>query len=614
MDLERLFKVPAPVSGKNKRKLPPAQSAPSDADEDDSNSVKRVRKEDDESVDDEDDRFLHGDGLSEEQRRIYEIVDAGEEIPEKIDVAQLKKTVLRFEKAVNKNQEQRTRFPDNPKKFMESEADLDEEIKAMLTLSSVPELFPHLVNLGTVATILSLIVHENTDICIATIELLNELTDEDVVAEAVTDESEEGMKIFVQSLVENQVFDLLVDNLGRLNEDQPEDKQGVFNTLGIIENIISVDTSLADVVVRKTSLLAYLLRRISTTRVFDSNRQYASELLSILLQNSRINRSKLASPENGDGVEALLRVIATYRKRDPAEADEVEMLENVFDSLCLGLSESVVKKAFLDAEGVELMLLIVKEKKMGRMRAMKVLNHALQSTSAVDVGSSNGKSKDDPTLPFQISTRFIEAAGLRTLFASFMHKGMKAYKKRYKEFSEAQEDEHIVSIIVSLFKYLSASDTSTTSLRLRLLSKFTEEDFEKVDRLVEMFFAYNQRVAVSDRKRQADEQAEELDEEDEDGKYLRRLDAGLFVLQHVALIIAQASCDQSQSEESRNGIIQRARILLYRGGHSFAKVAEILKEYAQNLGESADENNDERKEVLALADCVQSLDEEAVNG
>ncbi|KAI8812262.1 Catenin-beta-like protein [Cladochytrium replicatum] len=611
MDIDSLFKAPAPVSGKKKRKLP---SAPSDADDYESVASKRVRTEDDGPVDDEDDRFLHGDGLSEEQRRIYQIVDAGEEIPEKVDIIQLKKTVLRFEKAVNKNQELRTRFPDNPTKFMESEADLDEEIKAMLTLSSVPELYPHLVTLGTVATTLSLIVHENTDICIATIELLNELTDEDVVAEAVTDESEEGMKVFVQALVENQIFELLVDNLGRLNEEQPEDKQGVFNTLGIIENIISVHTSFAEAVVTNTSLLAYLLRRLSTPRVFDSNRQYSSELLSILLQNSRTNRTKLASPENGDGVDALLRVVATYRKRDPAEADEIEMLENVFDSLCLGLSESAVKKAFLDAEGVELMLLVVREKKMGRMRAMKVLNHALQLTAAIEVGSSDGERKDDPTIPLQIATRFIEAAGLRTLFASFMHKGMKAYKKLYKEFSEAQEDEHIVSIIVSLFKYLSASDTSTAPLRLRLLSKFTEEGFEKVDRLVEMFFAYDQRVAISDRKRQAEERADELDEEDEDEKYLRRLDAGLFVLQLVALILARACCDQSQSDESRTGIVQRSRILLDRGGYSFAKVAEILKEYGQNLGDSADENNEERKEILALTDSVCSLDEEAVNG
>ncbi len=49
-----------------------------------------------------------------------------------------------------------------------------------------------------------------------------------------------------------------------------------------------------------------------------------------------------------------------FRKRDPVDADETEFMENVFDSLCSTLGEPEVKKLFLDSEGVDLMVLMMK--------------------------------------------------------------------------------------------------------------------------------------------------------------------------------------------------------------------------------------------------------------
>ena len=115
--------------------------------------------------------------------------------------------VLKLEKTITKNNELRSRYPDQPLKFVESEADLDEEIKNLTQLSSVPELYPELIKLHAVDSIVSLIQHENTDISIAAIELLNELTDEDVVAQT-TEEGELGMKAFVSELV-SPIFEFL---------------------------------------------------------------------------------------------------------------------------------------------------------------------------------------------------------------------------------------------------------------------------------------------------------------------------------------------------------------------------------------------------------------------
>lgn len=66
---------------------------------------------------------------------------------------------------------------------MASEADLDADIKALSILSEHPELYGEFAKLGCVGSLVSLLAHENTDIAIDAIEILSELTDEDVEAE-----------------------------------------------------------------------------------------------------------------------------------------------------------------------------------------------------------------------------------------------------------------------------------------------------------------------------------------------------------------------------------------------------------------------------------------------
>lgn len=66
---------------------------------------------------------------------------------------------------------------------MGSEADLDADIKALSILSEHPSLYEEFAKLGCVTSLVSLLSHENTDIAIDAIEIISELTDEDVEAE-----------------------------------------------------------------------------------------------------------------------------------------------------------------------------------------------------------------------------------------------------------------------------------------------------------------------------------------------------------------------------------------------------------------------------------------------
>jgi beta-catenin-like protein 1 len=78
-------------------------------------------------------------------------------------------------------------------RFIESESDLDSALKQFLPLTQNPPLFyPELVKFGAIALLTSLLSHENTDIAIDVVEVLQELTDEDVGAEVDDLLEEEG--------------------------------------------------------------------------------------------------------------------------------------------------------------------------------------------------------------------------------------------------------------------------------------------------------------------------------------------------------------------------------------------------------------------------------------
>ena len=136
-----------------------------------------------------------------------------------MNITGIRKLLLRLERAANKNQDQRSKYPDDPTKyvpplstlsracphnvcrFIDSEADLDGALRALMPLAQVPILaYPELVRSGSVARLVGLLSHENADIAIDVIDLLHELTDED--NEADEEEDEEQRSAAVKTLTE----------------------------------------------------------------------------------------------------------------------------------------------------------------------------------------------------------------------------------------------------------------------------------------------------------------------------------------------------------------------------------------------------------------------------
>jgi beta-catenin-like protein 1 len=157
------------------------------------------------------------------------------------------------------------------------------------------------------------------------------------------------------------------------------------------------------------SLLNWLLSRIEKKeRPVSQNKQYAAEILSIIVQLSPQILQKALSLPQKNLLDIILTQLSPYRKRDPSkDADEEqEFLENLFDTLCTCVQNRVGKIQFLDLEGVELCLLFLKgDGKIAKSRALKVFDFA--------VGGVGGDI---------VSQTLIENGGLKVLFGLFMKK------------------------------------------------------------------------------------------------------------------------------------------------------------------------------------------------
>ncbi|KAK9405039.1 beta-catenin-like 1 [Crotalus adamanteus] len=207
--------------------------------------------------------------------------------------------------------------------------------------------------------------------------------------------------------VEGQVVALLVQNLERLDESVKEEADGVHNTLAIIENMAEFRPEMC-VDAAQQGLMQWLLKRVKAKMPFDANKLYCSEVLAILLQNTDDNREMLGEL---DGIDVLLQQLSVFKRHNPGPAEEQEMMENLFDSLCSSLMLSSNRERFLKGEGLQLMNLMLREKKISRSSALKVLDHAMIGPEGADN-----------------CHKFVDILGLRTIFPLFMKSPKKAKK------------------------------------------------------------------------------------------------------------------------------------------------------------------------------------------
>ncbi|KAJ9605693.1 hypothetical protein H2200_009542 [Cladophialophora chaetospira] len=522
----------------------------------------------DEAGDDEEGRFFGG-GVTKQEREVIDYIDKNEsgEAEEKIDSAWLRRTAINFERKINKNAELRAKYENEPMKFVGSEADLDTEIKGLSLLSEHGDLYTEFVKIGSVSSLAGLLAHENTDIAISVCELLAELTDED------SSTTEDQWKTLVKALIKSDIVDLLTSNLSRLDESIETDRAGVYHILNVLENIMS-DTDHVEVVGSKDAVLAWLLSRIKrpdpeARAKVGQNRQYAAEILAILLQSNKRNRDRLAKKE---GVDTLLELVSTYRKRDPEkDSDEEEFAENLFDCLACVVEERFAGEKFIEGEGVELCLIMIREGRLAKARALRVLDHALSGGNAT-----------------VISIRVIDAAGLKTIFGLLMKDNK----------LERSLVEHLIGILASLLRYLPGGSAE----RIRTLAKFVENDYEKITKLVELRREYKARLSKveADIRRERESLTQAQAEEQADEWFSRRLDTGLFSLQAIELILSWMVAEDYGARQT---------IMVLLGEDGLKSLERSLKDQLQGIdpgGRGSPEAKATEEMLSALLLCVES--------
>lgn len=188
---------------------------------------------------------------------LLEAIEKSQNAVEALDLRTLKKLVLSFERRLKENIEARLKYPNQPERFADSELELHEELQKLKLLAGAPELYPDLVGLNVIPSIVDLLNHDNTDIAIDVVQLLQDLTDEDVL-----DDNDEPARVLVDALIENSSLELLVQNLHRLSDSDPDESAAVYATLATVENLIEVKPAVAELVCEKTKLLKWLLGKI----------------------------------------------------------------------------------------------------------------------------------------------------------------------------------------------------------------------------------------------------------------------------------------------------------------------------------------------------------------
>lgn len=410
------------------------------------------------------------------------------------DITQIKKLILKLEKLVSKNQEMRSRYFDEPSKFMNSELELLVELKKWEHLSEYPEHFPFLDQFGVLETLCALLTHDNTDISCQIVIILKEWTDEEDIddiqlAKARTNYLVELIDILIQK---HYLLERIINNLNRLDEKDNDTSEGVFNTLGFVENLFSLSQDV-DLLLSKASIIPWLLNRIKQEEI-DDNKLYSSEILAILVQTKQEIRNQFATQY--EGIKVLIDII--YQSKDNSKySTNLEFIENMFDILCSCLLVSENVDIFIKLEGLELLITL----KRHNSRCMRALAYATNTSS-------------------RASYHLAHINGIEEMFGLFM-----TQRISIDNFIPIQEHEYIISIIASMLTNLHRSSAIEECIMIE--SKFAENIFQGVRKL--LFYRYYYVKCLESQGR-----ISELTED----QYFDLLSCGLFTLQQIDLIIA----------------------------------------------------------------------------
>jgi len=334
--------------------------------------------------------------------------------------------------------------------------------------------------------------------------------------------------------------------------------------LGLVENLIEVDTIFSDLFCENTQILKWLCAKIQPGEV-DANKLYSMEILSILVQQSSSSHELFDSKFNG--IENLLNALVPYENIiNPESPEEEEFIENLFDAVCACLQSKKLEESFVSKQGIELMILMIKNHSYTSNSAYKTLSYALLSTE-------------------DSCKRFVDAFGLKTIFATFGKFFSKKEKKENKKL-----EEHILSCLYSLLKNLVGKNKESG---LRVVNKFLESDFEKAKVLMKFHVKYADLSIECDKAILKDQQMKKRapTEEELSEFQMKRLDGGLYTLCLIDLIIGTLCLENDSLKQEFISLFKQNK-------RSTKEIISYLKESATFNADSDSKEAENEKNKL----------------
>ncbi|KAK8805154.1 hypothetical protein WA588_000097, partial [Blastocystis sp. NMH] len=452
-----------------------------------------------------------------------------------LDLSGIKRELLHLERAINENQKLRLKYASDPSQFEDSEYKLHEQIKRCSVFATETKIYPTLVELNFVDTIVYLLSHDNILIIIETTKLLDDLTDDNTI---LNDRSGNAIQL-IDALIAKDIPKMLISNLPRLDKESSLHQEGVDSTVNTLSHLLELHPSLLTTY-WSTDLYSQLLDRLDVESL-DETSLACSELLFSLASDSGAIDAMAQKPEL---VDRLLVLISRWRSKDPETATEAEIVENLFNVLCLFIESPTVLPVLREKELMDLLIIPVRKRSYARVAAFKAIDYLL----------SNGDSAD--------AEAFVEKKGLKFIFTALMGKNNGEAGKSWTESDKMDFESHLLSILAKLLQLPPESIAFK-----RVMKKFHDDDYEKCDAVLEIaarFIHQKQRfdemVEKGELKVTKQEEEEGITEEE---KILeKKIELGLHVYDLAIQILQKLTKD-----EPCNWHIQRK---MYEQGWKFA--------------------------------------------
>ena len=398
--------------------------------------------------------------MSLSKQKIDTLLEEAENIDHELTTESLTSLIATLKTKYTNNISLRTKYPKDSMKFCLIEESLHEDIVFLQRLGASPSLVPTFVNSGGVETLTMVLHHPNPDIIDAVVTIIEEITSSDFLTEI------EDAKSFLELFISNGIFDLISENLNKVASSNDEDTfQYESNMLSVIENFLDV-YPLANELVCDTNIIIWVIEKVKTLEnssdIAEGDvRVFASELLATMIQYSEKNQKNFAKLE---GVPQMINLVVNIKENanTTIQGTYEEYVNNVFDCICGALMINENREMFNKADGVNIMIDLMRDNDIFRHLGIKVLNYALQDNENNCI-------------------QFIKGNGLCILFPYFMCKGMNKVTNETKTLGI----EYSIEIINNLLRYSKGVELD------RVIYKFRENKSEKTKQLLQYYNQYN---------------------------------------------------------------------------------------------------------------------------